>query len=188
MLKQEARKLYKEKRKQLSSSDQVKSDDLMLIQFQKLEMPFLSFVLSFYPIEEQKEINTFLFTAYLQFQNPGLHIAYPRTNLSNENMQAIIDKDENFVRNAYNIYEPASGQEVEPQLLDMVFVPLLLCDKKGNRVGYGKGYYDRFLKMCRPDCLKIGLSYFEPIDMISDANEFDVPLDLCITPQKAYVF
>ena len=70
----------------------------------------------------------------------------------------------------------------------MVLVPLLAFDSKGYRVGYGKGFYDRFLKQCRNDCVKIGLSYFEPIDAINDAGEFDVPLDFCITPQKAYVF
>jgi 5-formyltetrahydrofolate cyclo-ligase len=188
MLKSEARKLIREKKKQLSSAEQIKLDDLLLIQFQKLDLPFLSYALSFFPIEEKKEINTFIFTAYLQFRNPGLHVAYPKTNFSNENMQAILDKSENFVCNAYNIYEPASGDEIEPQLLDLVLVPLLVCDKQGNRVGYGKGFYDRFLKLCRPDCLKIGLSYFDPVNSITDANEFDVPLNLCITPQKAYVF
>jgi 5-formyltetrahydrofolate cyclo-ligase len=188
MLKRDARKLFKEKRRELTSSDQMKLDDLLLIQFQKLQFPFLSYALSFFPIEENHEVNTFIFTAYLQFKNPGMHVTYPKTNFSNEQMQAILDKSENFVRNAYNIYEPVSGEEIEPQLLDLVFVPLLVCDKNGNRVGYGKGFYDRFLKLCRPDCLKVGLSYFEPIEVITDTNEFDVPLDFCITPQKAYVF
>jgi len=69
-----------------------------------------------------------------------------------------------------------------------VLVPLLSFDKKGFRVGYGKGFYDRFLMQCKSDCIKIGLSYFDPIDVIDDADEFDVPLDFCITPQKVYVF
>lgn len=188
MLKREARKLFREKRKQLSSSEQTKLDDLLLIQFQKIDLPFLSYALSFFPIEEHHEVNTFIFTAYLQFQHPGLHIAYPRTDFSNDQMQAILDKSENFVRNAYNIYEPASGEEIPPQLLDLVLVPLLVCDESGNRVGYGKGFYDRFLKLCRPDCVKVGLSYFDPVQTITDADEFDVPLNYCITPQKAYVF
>jgi 5-formyltetrahydrofolate cyclo-ligase len=188
MLKREARKVFREKRRQLSSSDQMKLDDLLLIQFQRLDLPFLSYALSFFPIEENHEVNSFIFTSYLQFRNPGLHVAYPRTNFSNEQMQAILDHSENFVRNVYNIYEPASGEEIVPQLLDLVLVPLLVCDQSGNRVGYGKGFYDRFLKQCRPDCLKVGLSYFDPIDTITDANEFDVPLNYCITPQKAYVF
>jgi 5-formyltetrahydrofolate cyclo-ligase len=188
MLKREARKIFREKRKDLSSTEQMKLDDLLLIQFQKLELSFLSYALSFFPIEEHHEVNTFIFTAYLKFRNPGLHVAYPRTDFSNEKMQAILGRNEKFVRNAYNIYEPASGEEVLPQLLDIVLVPLLAYDVKGNRVGYGKGFYDRFLKLCRPDCIKIGLSYFEPVHVITDADEFDVPLNYCITPQKAYAF
>jgi len=64
----------------------------------------------------------------------------------------------------------------------------LTVDEKGYRVGYGKGFYDRFLQHCRPDCLKVGLSYFPPVAEISDKDEFDVPLDLCITPATTYVF
>lgn len=188
MLKKEARKLYREKRKELPSSNLMKMDDLLLIQFQKFDWPHFYYALSYYPIDENNEINTFIFTAYLQFRNPGLHIAYPKTNFSNDQMQAIIDRSDSFVRSEFNIYEPASGEEIAPQVLDIVLVPMLICDKHGNRIGYGKGFYDRFLKQCRPDCLKVGLSYFEPIEVITDANEFDVPLDLCITPQNIYVF
>jgi 5-formyltetrahydrofolate cyclo-ligase len=70
----------------------------------------------------------------------------------------------------------------------MIIIPLLAFDEKGYRVGYGKGFYDRYLKECREDCLKIGLSYFEAVPSVDDAAEFDVPLDFCITPQRTYVF
>lgn len=70
----------------------------------------------------------------------------------------------------------------------MVLVPLLSFDRRGHRVGYGKGYYDRFLRKCRPDCQKVGLSIFEPIDEISDANENDEPLDAAVTPTATIRF
>ena len=50
------------------------------------------------------------------------------------------------------------------------------------------GCVDRFLASCRPDCLRLGLSYFDPVERIDDANELDVPLNFCITPQQAYAF
>ncbi len=189
MLKKEIRAIYKKKRNELSTSERMKLDDLLLIQFQKLDLPFLSLVLSFYPIEEHKEMNTFIITDYLQFRNPGLHIAYPKTDLVTNEMQAIVCGDEEeFEINQYDIAEPTSCEMVDAKMIDMVIVPLLAFDKKGYRVGFGKGFYDRFLKDCREDCIKLGFSYFDAIDTIDDAAEFDVPLDFCITPQKAYVF
>jgi 5-formyltetrahydrofolate cyclo-ligase len=93
-----------------------------------------------------------------------------------------------FEANAINILEPLENEIVDPQDIDLVLIPMLVCDMKGARVGYGKGYYDRYLSRCREDCIKVGVSYFEPIAQVKDANEFDVPLNFCITPQKAYVF
>lgn len=44
------------------------------------------------------------------------------------------------------------------------------------------------MSLCREDCLKIGLSFFEPVDEIEDIHEFDVKLDYCITPEKIWEF
>ncbi len=97
------------------------------------------------------------------------------------------DKTE-FVTNRFGIEEPnpATSQLVEIQTIDAVLVPLLTFDETGHRVGYGGGYYDRFLAQCRPDALKIGLSFFEPVEQIEDLNEWDVRLDICVTPDRIY--
>jgi 5-formyltetrahydrofolate cyclo-ligase len=189
MLKKQARKLFREKRDAISESDRLKWDDLILIQFQTLELPYIDYVLSFYPIFENREINTFIITDYLHFKNPGLNICYPKMVSAEGDMQAVIcNPDSAFEANEYGILEPLDTDTADPPQLDLVIIPLLAFDEKGYRVGYGKGYYDRFLKHCREGCLKIGLSYFEALDAIDDAAEFDVPLDLCITPQRTYVF
>ncbi len=96
--------------------------------------------------------------------------------------------DTAFQKNGWNIYEPMDGTITDAGMIDMVFVPLLIFDKQGYRVGYGKGFYDKYLQRCRVDCVKVGFSYFEPIDKIEGAREFDVPLNLCITPNSIYVF
>lgn len=189
MLKSEARKFYREKRSALSSTERMKLDDLLLIQFQKVQLPFLEYVLSYWPMEQNHEVSTLAFTGYLEFKNPGLQTVYPKTDFSNLTMQAIIPNDStSFKKNQYNIYEPEEGEPLPAQLLDLVLVPMLICDLRGHRAGYGKGFYDRYLKNCRHNCIRVGLSYFEPLDSIDDTNEFDVPLNFCITPQKAYVF
>ena len=63
---------------------------------------------------------------------------------------------------------------------DLLPLVLVAFDERGYRVGYGKGYYDRFLAKCKPTCFKVGLSFFPPLEMIEDVHEYDVPLDLCI--------
>jgi 5-formyltetrahydrofolate cyclo-ligase len=189
MLKKEIRSSFKKKREEITESDRMKWDDLLLIQFQTIDIPFLNFVLSFYPIEDYREINSFILTDYLKFRNPNLHICYPRTQTETTSMEAVVcHADSIFETNAYNIPEPTDTEVADPSELDMVLVPMLAFDLNGFRVGYGKGYYDRYLKDCREDCLKIGFSYFEPVESVEDANEFDVPLDLCITPHRIYVF
>ena len=69
-----------------------------------------------------------------------------------------------------------------------VFVPLLVYDERGYRAGYGKGFYDRYLQLCKDDVIKIGFSYFAPEPLISDVNEFDIPLNFVITPERIYEF
>lgn len=189
MFKEETRRIFKEKRKALSNAERLKADDLMLIQFQKIELPHVHHLLSYWPIEENHEPNTHLFTGYLEFKNPAIKFLYPRSDFEKQEMEAIeVDADTAFQKNAWNIHEPLDGTVTGAQVIDMVFVPLLIFDKQGFRIGYGKGYYDKYLKQCRPDCLKVGFCYFEPIDAIEDTHEFDVPLNFCITPNNVYVF
>ena len=136
MLKAEARKLYKERRGALSVMDRVKLDDLLLIQLQTIQLPFITFLLSYWPIEHNHEPNTHLFTDYLEFQNPDLIICYPKSNFQDQTMQSVQTNDDTrFRKNEYDLYEPEEGVVVNPAGLDMIFVPLLSFDKKGFRIG-----------------------------------------------------
>jgi 5-formyltetrahydrofolate cyclo-ligase len=189
MLKAEARILYREKRKSLSFPERAKLDDLMLIQFQALDLPFIHTLLTYWPIAENNEPNTHLFTDYLEFKNPALSISYPRTDFKKNVMEAVeVDVDTPFKLKEHHIHEPMTGTVISPGEIDMVLVPMLICDKKGYRVGYGKGFYDKYLADCSDDCIKVGFSYFEPVDQIEGRHEFDIPLNICITPQDVYVF
>ena len=189
MNKKQARSLYRDKRMQLSEQERVKMDDLLLIRFQSAGIPFVGSVLSYWPIEENNEPDTHLFTEYLKFHNPELKVCYPVSDFEERKMQAVItDIDTPFIKHDLNIYEPQGSEVLPAAEVDLVFVPLLAFDEAGYRVGYGKGFYDIYLAGCRPDCIKVGFSYFEPVPELSDRHEFDVPLDLCITPQNLYVF
>jgi 5-formyltetrahydrofolate cyclo-ligase len=187
MLKSELRKIYREKRSLLTATERMKMDDLLLIQFQKVPIDFVNTMLSYSPSDKHAEPNTYLFSTYLAHMIPGLRTCYPVTDFENLQMKAmLVDDDTEFSFNAYDIEEPVNGTEIDPQEIDIVFVPMLICDTAGYRVGFGKGFYDRFLPLCREDVLKVGFSYFEPVDAITDTHQFDIPLDFCVTPEKVY--
>lgn len=189
MTKKELRKFYREKRNALSAGEQSRLDDLLLIQFQQAGIPFVETLFSYWPMEQAREPNTHLFTDFMEFRNPELQVAYPRIAASGDIMEAVLTDDTtHFHQNHFGTFEPEGGSILPPESLDIVFVPLLCFDKNGYRVGYGKGYYDRFLQDCHPDCIRVGFSYFDPVDEIPDKHEFDVPLSLCMTPQSIYVF
>jgi 5-formyltetrahydrofolate cyclo-ligase len=137
----------------------------------------------------RKEVDTRSIRRILRAKLPWLRWAVPRIIPSTRNMQHFVwDDGTTFIPNRWGIDEPdpISSQPLDIQRIDAVLVPLLAYDRKGHRVGYGGGYYDRFLAECRPDTWKIGLSFFEPIDAISDVNEWDIPLDVCVTPSTVY--
>ncbi len=87
-----------------------------------------------------------------------------------------------------NIIEPSKPVWQEDHDIDLVITPLLAFDIKGYRVGYGKGFYDRFFAPLRNDVKRVGISLFSPCEEIENINEYDIPLTHCITPKKIYTF
>ena len=190
MTKNELRKLYKRKRLELSASERLKLDDLLLIQLQRLAFAQpIETLMSFWPIERHCEMNTHLYMRYLEYLFPGLKVFFPVIDTATHQMLAVLVNDHTeFAENEFGIPEPENGEPVSPEEIDVVFVPLLAFDQQGNRVGYGKGFYDRFLTRCRADVITIGFSYFAPVNEIDDTGDYDIPLNYCITPEKIYEF
>lgn len=189
MTKTEIRKIYKEKRKQISWKEKEQWTDLLLINYQKIDLPFINCVHTYLAIEDQNEVDTENITRYLSFKNPGLKIAVPKINLdAGEMRHYIFNDDVEMKTNSFGIIEPVSGKKVFADEIDVVLTPLLAFDKKGYRVGYGKGFYDKFFMQCRTDVIKVGVSFFDAVNAIDNINEFDIPLNYCITPQRVYAF
>ena len=104
-------------------------------------------------------------------------------------MSHVLLQDNTILKpNSWNIPEPENGIPISNKQIEVVFIPLVAFDVKGNRVGYGKGFYDDFLKNCSKDTLKIGLSLFDAEPIIEGTQTHDIPLDYCITPGKTYTF
>ncbi|MDN3657592.1 5-formyltetrahydrofolate cyclo-ligase [Ferruginibacter paludis] len=191
MYKSEIRNLYKTKRQQLSFSEREKMSDLMLIHFQRLPIDIPTIILTYSPFQKMSEFDPQLITDYCFFKNRDMKLLYP-VMMNDQNqceMQAVlVDDDSYFETNKYGIDEPVGCTAVPASEIELSIIPLISFDKTGNRVGYGKGYYDRFLNKCSPKSIKIGFSYFDAIDVIDDVNPYDIRLDYCITPERIFTF
>ena len=189
MTKKAIRKEFIEKRLQLSTAEIQKRSAEMIRHFEQMQLPVVKHLLSYYPLLERNEFNVDPCIQHIKRKTLDIRIAWPKINEEIISMEAFeINEDELFTKNKYGILEPLGGEKVQPELFDLVMVPMVMSDEKGYRVGYGKGYYDRYLPRCRPDVIKIGFSFFEPGPAIEDIDEFDVPLNFCITPSGKYEF
>lgn len=187
MKKVELRKKYKALRAQLTIDD-IESLSLEIAN-ELLQVPIWhhSFYHLFLTIEEQKEINTEYILNILAGMDKNIVIS--KSNFKTNTLENFLLTDNTtLIKSKYNIPEPINGIPIQNEKIEIIFVPLLAFDKKGNRVGYGKGFYDNFLKTCNEDTLKIGLSFFEAEDLIEDTREDDIKLDYCVTPTRLYQF
>jgi len=185
MLKADLRLLYTKLRKEFSV--QKISEYSLQIANRSLALPLWNhdYYHIFLPIISKKEIDTSFLLTILQGRDK--HVILPK--MKGEDLIHILLTDSTTLQtNQWHVPEPVDGISVKSNKVDVVFVPLMAFDKKGNRVGYGKGYYDRFLNECKPDVVKVGLSMFEAEEAIDDVSENDIPLDYCITPNKTYKF
>ncbi len=188
MTKSAIRKLYRQKRMELSSSAKERLEDLMLIQFQSLKLEIPDNIMTFAPIKTYNEYNPILIEEYCFFKNPAAKLIYPVTDFINNTLQPVVTKEDTvFEVNEFQIDEPVNGIGISPGEIEMMLLPLLGFNKDGYRVGYGKGFYDRLINDCNPVMLKIGFSFFSEV-LIDDMNEFDKKMDLCITPHRIFQF
>ncbi|MFQ3173038.1 MAG: 5-formyltetrahydrofolate cyclo-ligase [Flavobacterium sp.] len=187
MHKKELRSKYKVLRAQLTEN---KLEEMSLTIANKLlTLPIWekTYFHVFLPIAEQKELDTELILHLLSGKDKEIIIS--KSNFETRNMTHFLLTDNTKIKkNKYNIPEPVDGIEVPSNKIDVVFVPLLAFDKQGHRVGYGKGFYDVFLSECKPETIKIGLSFFEAEELIADIYETDVKLDYCVSPNTIYEF
>ena len=187
MDKKELRKKYKSLRQTLSEKEI--EDKSLAIANQLIQMKIWDklYYHLFLTIAEQKEIDTEFILQVLAGKDKEIVIS--KCEFSTLGMiHYLLTDNTKIKKNSYNVPEPIDGIEVPDAKIDVVFVPLLAYDKAGNRVGYGKGFYDNFLSKCKPETIKIGLSFFPPEEIINGISENDVKLDYCVTPEMVIQF
>ncbi|HEX8735148.1 MAG TPA: 5-formyltetrahydrofolate cyclo-ligase [Pyrinomonadaceae bacterium] len=190
MLKAELRKIYLARQKSLAPQERSeKSLRITANFFQNFDLREIKYLHCFLPIEKFGEIQTQPIFQEIWRDFPQLETLVPRVDFHAREIENLkFTPETGLVENAWQIHEPAHDETVPAEKIDLVLVPLLCFDERGFRVGYGKGFYDRFLKNCREDCLKVGLSYFPPVAEIEDAHDGDVRLDFCVAPEGVHRF
>ena len=187
MNKADARLLFKAKRNQISQ-DEIENHSLQIAN-RLLELPIWDFEYYhiYLPIHKFKEVDTSFLLHILKGKDK--HVIISKSDFSDYSMQHFLLTDATkIIVNKFGIPEPEKGIAISEEKLDVVFIPLLAADLNGNRVGYGKGFYDRFLEKCRPDVLKVGLSFFDPLEKLTETNSTDISLDFLVTSQHIYDF
>ena len=180
------RSKYKKLRENLSEASIVEMS--LQIGNQALKLPIWqkNYYHIFLPISEKKEVNTDYLMHILQGKDKSIVVS--KADFGSGEMKHFLLQENTVLKTSeYGIPEPVSGIEISPQNLEVVFVPLLAFDLKGHRIGYGKGFYDRFLKKCNAEAIFVGLSFFGPENEIFFEHS-DIPLNFCITPKKIMDF
>lgn len=185
--KKQLRKKYKKLREALTQ-DQINAFSLDIAN-QLLDLAIWNheYYHIFLPIQKQKEVNTEFLLQILQGRDK--QVVLSKSDFKHKSMQHFLLTDSTrILENEYGIPEPQKGISIDSELLDVIFMPLLAYDKTGNRVGYGQGFYDRFLAQCRPDVIKIGLSFFAPDQDTIVTSKNDVKLDYCVSTKEMLCF
>jgi 5-formyltetrahydrofolate cyclo-ligase len=182
MKKQELRALYKQKRKDLTEIQIKGLQENIYQQIYNLDLSTFKNVHLFLSMPKFKEIDTAPLITY--FRNKNKRIVVSKCNFKDHTLSHFYLEENTLLSlNKIGVLEPMAAELVEENKLDLIFIPMLISDDKKFRVGYGKGFYDRFLSNCRKDAKFIGLNFFPPITAIEDKNEFDIPLHQVIYPK-----
>jgi 5-formyltetrahydrofolate cyclo-ligase len=180
--KEELRQVYLEKRLFLS-------DEEYEIRNKGIRKNFQSFISGlqlesihiFLPITEKREVNTWPLIHDLRGQSPETRIYTSKVVKGGKLQHFLLNEDTRLVVNRWGIPEPEDEPPVELTNIDAVVIPLIISDKSGNRIGYGKGYYDRFLANTHATH-RIGVTLSPPLDVIPVAESHDIALTCCIGP------
>lgn len=112
----------------------------------------------------------------------GKKIFVPKVISKSEGMKAVEIKDfSDLSKSSYGILEPITNKYAEPSIIELSLTPGLAFDKSGGRIGYGGGFYDRYMKNLKGSAVNIGLCYKLQIIERVPMDEFDVRVDGIIT-------
>ncbi len=187
--KQEIRTSYLNKRAALSREDRERfSTEIAEKLHDFLQThPFKTFHV-FLPSVRHMEINTLIIIRLLENWD-GVRFVVPVSDYEKHSMKNVVYHNGDELKvDRFGIPEPVNHQEIDLKEIDAVITPLLAFDSEGHRLGYGKGFYDRFFASFEQSVVKIGISFFSALEEKLPSEENDIALDYCITPKDIYEF
>tara|TARA_X000000950_G_scaffold105010_2_gene132322 strand:- start:2998 stop:3579 length:582 start_codon:yes stop_codon:yes gene_type:complete len=140
----------------------------------------------FYPIDDNKEVDTWKIHNRLK-NKKSLFTSVYCNNLKKWECVSFSPLT-SFKKGIYKIPFPENNQKDHYKKIDIIIIPLLIFDIRGNRIGYGKGIYDKILFSLNKNCIKIGVSLLECSDQLIDFQKHDIPLDYCQTSTVLHRF
>lgn len=189
MTKQALRQYYMEQRAALPLATRHSYLAHLLEHLEGIPWPKGGRVLSYRAMAAKNELPMEVVEDYLQEQSDAYTFAYPQAHFDTGSMEAFADDEALQWETArFGLEQPRSGHLLSPEAMDIVLVPLLAFDLQGYRLGYGKGFYDRYLARCRSTVLTIGFSWFAPVEVLPQLHPHDAPMRYCVTPQALYAF
>lgn len=184
--KSELRRVYLGKRKSLSE-DEIEGQSLKITEniinyfgWEKIENIHI-----FLPIKHKKEVNTEYLIKF--FLDNGKNVFVPKI-IDDDIYSLALMPNTTLEKNTWGVLEPQGEDCSEVKKFDLVITPLLYCDNQGNRIGYGKGFYDRFFAQINRDALKVGVNFFPPNEGVIDVFSMDIPLDYLVTSEEVLSF
>lgn len=188
MDKESLRGAYKALRKSLTPEEvAVKSEKITDFFLEYLSgRPDIRHIHIFFSIKRFNEIDTF--PLFYKLRDLGYKLYTSEVNGDKHTLDTLhLSEVIGFEESLWGIPKPIGAKLTEPYRIQLVLIPLLAYDLQGNRLGYGKGYYDKFLASLDHKVIKVGLSFFQPESRIPTDNH-DIGLDICITPDQIHHF
>lgn len=184
MNKRELRQAYLQKRLALSQETRDRYSTQMITSYlETIAGRSIRYVHIYLPIIERGEFDTFRLMDSVSGIYPNVTFVIPKSNFKDHSLRHyLVNERLKLSKTRYGLTEPVSGEEADLKLIDEVIVPLLCVDRKGYRLGYGAGFYDRFLAGIDIKIRKIGFSFFKPLDYLP-VEPHDLPLDHVIFPE-----
>lgn len=184
MDKSSLRKAYLEKRRNLSPEEFTSLSG-------KIAQHLLSFLQNyscvhlFLPIAKFAEFDTF----FLLNQSSLSHIKWICSKVDGSDLQHYtVDASTQLKEDKWGIPSPVNANPADIFEVEVVLCPLLSYDLQGNRLGYGKGYYDKFLSELKQPFISCGISFFPPQTELLQAEAHDIPLNMVVNPEGILKF